>query len=270
MPFFLLKPAFIFVDESNTHTYVNRMQKTYRSKRRRASFQFRKHARCDDYFQESNSNSGLDWFRRFLVNLFSIQMIDWIRVGKSALLMKNRFWPSGHACPYVRKVVIIYYWAANNIDLISKKFHHFCVHWIPWYCILFLMTAAYWKSLWNIAVIDLNFRMSHGKTKTDWTSFTLLSWWYHCEKIAKIVVKTIWSANDWKCLVRRLMSVCLKTKIGRSILVTKRQTCLTLFDVRKMMFDFVQYSKQYLTHYKMIEFIFIYLQWSNIKKTLSW
>ena len=58
--FFLLKPAFIFVDESNTHTYVNRMQKTYRSKRRRASFQFRKHARCDDYFQESNSNSGLD------------------------------------------------------------------------------------------------------------------------------------------------------------------------------------------------------------------
>ena len=145
-----------------------------------------------------------------------------------------------HACPYVRKVVIIYYWAANNIDLISKKFHHFCVHWIPWYCILFLMTAAYWKSLWNIAVIDLNFRMSHGKTKTDWTSFTLLSWWYHCEKIAKIVVKTIWSANDWKCLVRRLMSVCLKTKIGRSILVTKRQTCLTLFDVRKMMFDFVR------------------------------
>ena len=138
------------------------------------------------------------------------------------------FWPSGHACPYVRKVVIIYYWVANNIDLISKKFHHFCVHWIPWYCILFLMTAAYWKSLWNIAVIDLNFRMSHGKTKTDWTSFTLLSWWYHCEKIAKIVVKTIWSANDWKCLVRRLMSVCLKTKIGRSILVTKRPAFIDL------------------------------------------
>ena len=81
------------------------------------------------------------------------------------------------------------YWAAKIIDLIGKMlFRHFCVHWIPWYCILFLMTAAYnWKSFWNNAVIDLNFRMLHGKTKTDWTSFTLLSWWYHCENITKIV-----------------------------------------------------------------------------------
>ena len=127
-------------------------------------------------------------------------MIDWIRVGKSAPLMKNHFWP----CAYVRNV-IIYYWAANNFDLISKKFHHFCVHWIPWYCILFLMTAAYWKSLWNIAVIDLNFRMSHGKTKTDWTSFTLLSWWYHCEKIAKIVVKVMFLRIDKKSSKSKLL-----------------------------------------------------------------